>query len=100
MTYNKYVEEIVNALRDGMAYTVDHDGLSAVAGTYVFFEHAKHSASTPKRIYNSISGFARDPRDFVVWRPIFSSEEMSWASPWGPGQVTVNLRRACYKSRP
>ena len=84
MEYNKYVKLIIDALRESVAYTVDSDGKYAVAGTYVFFDHAKFSpTSVPKRIYYTASHMARDPRDFIVWRPIPSEATLGgWESPF------------------
>ena len=61
-------------------------------------DHAKFSpTSVPKRIYYAASHMARDPRDFMVWRPIPSEATFSrFESPWGPGQITVNLGRSMY----
>jgi cysteinyl-tRNA synthetase len=93
---NSYVELIADALREGVAYTVEGDGRSLETGTWVFFDHGKVSSSVPKRTYETASRFARDPLDFVVWHPIRKGGCCCWESPWGPGMVTVNLGRSLY----
>jgi cysteinyl-tRNA synthetase len=91
--HSRDVAEIEDAMRRGVAYTVD----DADGQTFVFIEYARLPCGVRMRSYETSRVSPRDPRDYLVWYPCDAASrggKGASPSPWGAGNPTVNLSRS------